>query len=286
LEATEVLTNLLIALLLLMLFVGGPIVIFGVVPEVFRKYAGKNLPVSIGALALIAVFTTFHTFFWWKGREWWVALIPLAGCSVLLYLMFWLMSENVTGMSTLRRSLFELSIYVILAANAGLGPILAPDTFPGLTRLRASRSAAEMERVAVALEAYFLDHNEYPPAIEPRGRLLPTSPDGSVVSYGFAPPMLTTPVAYLESLPVDPFAENRPHRKLTYRYATNGAGCWILTSNGPDRDADIRIRLYPVPGKGDCSPGRIFQCFSWYGGGIYNPDRGPRQGGDIVVTGP
>jgi hypothetical protein len=95
---------------------------------------------------------------------------------------------------------------------------------------------ADMRSVATALEAYNIDWNRYP--------------SNTLV--------LTTPIAYIATVPADPFAPN----SATYGYEQQAAGqgqTWTLRSIGPDGADDS-------------------------GSTLYDPTNGTVSGGDIVRT--
>jgi hypothetical protein len=146
-----------------------------------------------------------------------------------------------------------------------------------------------MRNLSIALEAYRIDHNAYPPAADEYGNVIPYDEGGA--SSGYAPCMLTTPKAYIVARPLDPFhkwPEGKPDRARMawYRYATNGLRCWIMMSYGPDQDEDMAIEDYVDSKKGNCD----LQLFlSQYGKGDaiqYDSTNGVFSSGDIIRVGP
>ncbi|MGI6456971.1 MAG: type II secretion system protein GspG [bacterium] len=115
-------------------------------------------------------------------------------------------------------------------------------------RAKVSRAVSDMKNIATALEMYHIDNNGYPmarsnPIINQTGQIR--------LSARFYP--LTTPVAYMSSVPTDPFfndlMEVDPDFFDTYDYFDNwstvnfdngvpGSGTrgfsWRLASAGPD----------------------------------------------------
>lgn len=79
---------------------------------------------------------------------------------------------------------------------------------------------AEQQTIATALESYYTDYNCYP------------SPDHDAEGKPVLPHVLTTPVAYLKSLPFDPFKNKG---KGYYGYGSYTYSGWIVTSYGPDK---------------------------------------------------
>ncbi|MFB3896261.1 MAG: HEAT repeat domain-containing protein [bacterium] len=81
-------------------------------------------------------------------------------------------------------------------------------------------SRTEFMMMRTGLEAYYIDHNRYP----------------MVQQFPF---VLTTPVAYISYIPLDPYHETTP---TFYRYYTPPTGSeWMLASDGPDQITDIDL---------------------------------------------
>ena len=151
---------------------------------------------------------------------------------------------------------------------------------PGRVGSKPSRAKAEMRNIATALETYYIDNNEYPPAIDEKGNIIPYGEDG--VSEGYTSSCLTTPIAHLPSLPTDPFHDAGDGY---YRYATNGASCWIMSSNGPDRDTDLGLSDYFSKDVA-CSDVYSVTFSRHFSDEIYDPTNGTTSNGDIFRSGP
>ncbi len=101
-----------------------------------------------------------------------------------------------------KKKAFTLIELLIVVAIIGiLASIAVPNFLNAQIRAKIARSEADMRAIKMALAQYQIDHNEYPP-----------------YSPGISGRMtrlirLTTPVAYMSSIPYDPF---RP-RDLTTR---------------------------------------------------------------------
>jgi type II secretion system protein G len=109
------------------------------------------------------------------------------------------------------RSAFTLiELLIVVAIIAILAAIAVPNFLEAQTRSKISRVKSDMRTVNTALESYRVDSNKYPAAMEA------FSPgDMSWDAYreppfhSRIPSILTTPIAYLSSLPEDPFRATR-----------------------------------------------------------------------------
>jgi len=82
---------------------------------------------------------------------------------------------------------------------------------------------------------------------------------------------LTTPVAYITSLPVDPFA---PEEGAVFGYFKHNDTGWILYGAGPDRDYDLDLEKdYSATARNNPLPTLIQKT--------YDPTNGSVSGGDI-----
>jgi prepilin-type N-terminal cleavage/methylation domain-containing protein len=142
-----------------------------------------------------------------------------------------------------------IELLIVVAIIAILAAIAVPNFLEAQTRAKVSRAENDMRTLATALESYFVDFNLYPafakhnsPAnarIVDSG-LFNNTDGGTGRTFRIrATPAqinqfntLTTPVAYLSSLPSEPFADTRG---LSYRYVCDISG-WIVGSFGPDTD--------------------------------------------------
>ncbi len=109
------------------------------------------------------------------------------------------------------------------------------------SRAKVSRAKSELRRLAVGIESYYIDSNEYPAMTMDPNRVMdrqyyknrPTVVGRTFMARHDSPLIsLTTPVAYLTDLYADPFAD---HLGTGFRYFQAGSG-WIVGSWGPDRD--------------------------------------------------
>ena len=88
-----------------------------------------------------------------------------------------------------------IELLIVVAIIAILAAIAVPNFLEAQTRAKVSRAKADMRSLATAIEAYRVDTNRYPPAfytilaLEDRWRFV------------------TTPVAFITSIPLDPFGD-------------------------------------------------------------------------------
>lgn len=133
-------------------------------------------------------------------------------------------------------TLIELLIVVTIIAI--LAAIAVPNFLEAQTRSKTSRAQADMRSLAVALEAYRVDANWYPPA-----ELADTLTERLVP--------LTTPVAYITSIMTEPFFLHRP----TWYAGTDAAYCYapgnIMTGGDPAFDTtQYRNSIFSLASRG------------------------------------
>ena len=86
-----------------------------------------------------------------------------------------------------------IELLIVVAIIAILAAIAVPNFLEAQIRAKCARVVSDMRTVATAIEAYFVDVNDYPRNFEKRNWTLP--------------PDLTTPVAFLSTIELlDPFA--------------------------------------------------------------------------------
>ncbi len=148
-----------------------------------------------------------------------------------------------------------IELLIVVAIIAILAAIALPNFLEAQTRAKVSRAQSDLRTITVGLEAYRIDGNNYPPCyVYPSRREL--SP-------------LTTPIAYLSSVPSEVF---NPHDALgnlfaepiydfvRYRYEraaipvlhvddTRSVGRqWFLVSVGPDNQQEHLYINIPIIG--------------------------------------
>lgn len=113
-----------------------------------------------------------------------------------------------------------IELLIVVAIIAILAAIAVPNFLEAQTRSKVSRAKADMRSIAVAIEAYSVDSNAYPPGYK-------TAPNHSFFA-------LTTPIAYITNgYPIDPF---RPLTfaapKANYTYELMNANNKVIQQGG------------------------------------------------------
>jgi len=168
-----------------------------------------------------------------------------------------------------------IELLIVVSIISILASIAVPNFIEAQTRAKVSRVKADMRSINTALESYRIDQPAYPPYfLSPAIRLQPTS-------RRLQP--LTTPVAYMTSLPLDIFAKaTKDPNYDTFDYVDEESGwihfdppvdyqwtygyAWIMNSMGPDLVNQFRSIGWPDM--------------------FYDPTNGTVSTGDIVRVGP
>lgn len=176
-----------------------------------------------------------------------------------------------------------IELLIVVAIIAILAAIAVPNFLEAQTRSKVSRALADMRSLATGLESYQVDSNHYPPALRGNNswkgeleRLVP----------------LTTPTAYITSIPLDVFQQASAGimRGSYWDYSDRGAvsrafgavtwdvswgnkpgSSWRLASNGPDQ-----LPNFLGLGTGPSFPASF----------EYDPSNGTISPGDIIRWGP
>lgn len=127
----------------------------------------------------------------------------------------------------IRRGFTLIELLIVVAIIAILAAIAVPNFLEAQTRAKVSRFMADLKSAATALESYAVDNNKYPsPDGVPAGSLPPLNPDDPPggAAEGYLPRRLTTPIAYITSLPIDIFTHHEPipgHPRLSAPHYVN-----------------------------------------------------------------
>lgn len=133
-----------------------------------------------------------------------------------------------------------IELLIVVAIIAILAGIALPNFLEAQTRSKVSRVKTDLRTIAIGLEAYHTEHNRYPSStlIQPFLRLIP----------------LSTPVAYITSIPLDIFqpANHGPwyiRQRSRFAYGARPIekeSRYAMASHGPDLKPDHEpIEFYP-----------------------------------------
>ena len=136
-----------------------------------------------------------------------------------------------------------IELLIVVAIIGILAAIAVPNFLNAQVRAKVARAESEMKGLQTALESFFVDNNSYPPMDSDRIRArrqyknleVPTI-DVAHIAIGARMDRriyLTTPVAYINNIPYDPF--NGDGKSVSYNYGSNGQSYYIMTSYGPDQ---------------------------------------------------
>jgi len=155
-----------------------------------------------------------------------------------------------------------IELLIVVAIIAILAAIAVPNFLEAQVRAKVSRCKTDMRSLAVALEAYYVDWNSYTCRA---GGATPTGPQGWR--------QLTTPVAYIATIPWDPFGEVRWAGGTAWPAGTlRGGGMAVLYELGTGA---IGVGNAGTPE----NPGVGFPSNTWYVDGD-----GPDKIDDTVAT--
>ncbi len=190
---------------------------------------------------------------------------------------FWRYSKN----DETRKVIWTLLAFAALLLFCAVGVLLAialPSYLEASISSKTKRTLADMRTLAKALEDYHADNGAYPVyTIDPKESINASSYESSATECepNFAqskvngPAMLTTPIAYLTSLPYDIFS---PAPERTFNYYSDGVG-WIVWSAGPDGVYDLDWTKYS---------GAEPEIYDLLAPWTYDPTNGTESPGDIV----
>lgn len=163
-----------------------------------------------------------------------------------------------------------VELLVVIAIILILVAIALPNFLLAVTRSNITSAYAEMRTIGTALEMYNVDYRAYPQAVLVRRELS----------------VLVEPVAYIESVPRDPFNERRPYGYGAREVARPTR--WILNSYGADRSSDTDgddLDFYPgyTPYLfiGLQSKPNVNEFWDYM---VYSPTNGTISKGDLYMT--
>lgn len=190
----------------------------------------------------------------------------------------------------MKKAFTLIELLIVIAIIAILALIAVPNFLEAQVRAKVSRVHGDMRSIATAIEAYAVDWGSYMPS---------TAEIDGASGEEAAYQALTTPVAFMTSIPRDPFTEKgskgsggQDDYRVVFKYMrvtenTNAGNVlcrekghvWLLGSLGP------AMRLTPPsdPNAGSTSPRSIVAGLSdgiW----VYDSTNGTMSFGQIIRT--
>ncbi|MBD3266576.1 prepilin-type N-terminal cleavage/methylation domain-containing protein [bacterium] len=200
-----------------------------------------------------------------------------------------------------------IELLIVVAIIGILAAIAVPNFMNAQVRAKVARAESEMNGLTTALESFFIDNNMYPlmtsksMQMRKQYRGLDDSDAGAGtieiahVSIGGGRNArrlyLTTPVAYISSIPFDPFRKDG--NSVSYGYGSDGQSYYIMTSYGPDssdgfggNDGELNEREYTGARFNDWNQVGIRDSNYLLRDYVYDSSNGTSSGGDIIRVGP
>lgn len=103
-----------------------------------------------------------------------------------------------------------IELLIVVAIISILAAIAVPNLLEAQVRSKVSRTKADLRTITTAVESYRVDQNRYPPDAQQ-----------NTVPFLARLRRLTTPVAYLSSVPGDPFADISKIREYCQKHSIN-----------------------------------------------------------------
>ncbi len=190
-------------------------------------------------------------------------------------------------MNSVYKSAFTLIELLIVVAIIGiLAAIAVPNFMNAHVRAEVARAQSDMRSLATALESYRVDSNNYPPDGD-------DLPNFSLTDFDTASRLrpLTTPIAYISTLPPDPFhsdsIEFPPETGIQLLFQGKPPYTYIYTTYGSHAGDERQPANLGRPdnyGISSLGPNKTFDAF--VGFPIpYDASNGVLSGGDITMYG-
>lgn len=198
-----------------------------------------------------------------------------------------------------------IELLIVVAIIGILAAIAVPNFLNAQVRAKVARAESEIRSLKNSLESFFIDNNQYPPMNNNRVimNLQYRNLDAEDVDINRSHILignsrsgrriyLTTPVAYITSLPFDPFhGDGTSHG---YQYGSDGQSYYILTSWGPDsgdglsgiNSGSLDEREYTGARLSDFRRAGVRGSNFTLPDLKYDPSNGTSSTGDIISPGP
>lgn len=164
-----------------------------------------------------------------------------------------LSSLNGSAADSARSGFTLIELLIVVAIIAILAAIAVPNFLEAQTRSKVSRAKNDLRAITTGVEAYRVDHNSYPEGTDSPSKMSPelvqflgplapgfyalrTRGGGGLIA-GVHFHTLTTPIAYITTMPTDPFSgAGKGFVPYAYRNAKDTKDGYVITSVGPDFD--------------------------------------------------
>jgi prepilin-type N-terminal cleavage/methylation domain-containing protein len=191
-----------------------------------------------------------------------------------------------------------IELLIVVAIIAILAAIAVPNFLEAQVRAKVSRNRSDLRTYATAMEAYYVDNNRYPPDSDNSllDEIAQRGSSASNLQTGFM--YLTTPVAFLTSLPTDPFqSQTDPNGRSGAIFFELGSGSdnagWSHGWGNQSDDGAPVVQSWMISGVGPDKDDQTVNNDAWPGraGGIsvalntYDPTNGTISQGDIYRAG-
>jgi len=191
--------------------------------------------------------------------------------------------------TTAARAFTLIELLIVVAIIAILAAIAVPNFLEAQTRAKVSRVHNDLRNIAHAMEMYYVDNRTYPAAYRAFVVMPPISTAAATDRR-----LLTTPIAYISSVPYDIFrrdagAANFEYLLYGYHYTGPASGsyelyprtAWMTWSMGPDRTEQTGgYRSKPTILANEALPNPVVEG-TGRAGMRYDPSNGTISTGDI-----
>jgi prepilin-type N-terminal cleavage/methylation domain-containing protein len=205
-----------------------------------------------------------------------------------------------------------IELLIVVAIIAILAAIAVPNFLDAQVRAKVSASRADLRSLALAVESYMVDWNEYPnypcdfgvcQHFIDTGYLGSDNPETVELLMGYTPVSLSTPLAYMTTLPKDKFVyaeasgAREPNALQLYHYEQHESpvmfGFWIRRA-----PQGIKYVMWGVGPDGWTGSSSNIEAGSFHNNVVeflmihkglvsfYDPTNGTVSPGDIIYHGP
>ncbi|MDI6784934.1 MAG: hypothetical protein QME64_12690, partial [bacterium] len=202
-----------------------------------------------------------------------IAILAVIGCPILIFgpiaLVLGLieLSRIKKGTATALGYDYAIAGVIIGLIATLIIPLAIRGYYAGYLRSKVSQTRGDMRTISTSLEQYYVDFGSYP------------KPDFDTQHNPILPFSITTPTAYITTIPTDPFSlqGKQPHRYFAGREERgNYYRGYVIASLGPNNIKDLDVTTYNP--KDERYPEDFVVAFG------YDPRNGIISNGDILHT--